>query len=70
MDVRAVRIRLGLTEQQMARVLDTDASSIRKMETAPHRKTYRPPAARMERLLVAYLAGYRPADWPAQEDAE
>jgi hypothetical protein len=45
-------------------MLDTDASTIRKMELNEESSQYRKPAPRMIRLITAYMEGYRPADWP------
>lgn len=62
--LREARHTLGLSVAQMADMLDTDPLSIRRMEMDQDRKTARAPAPRMIRLMVAYLAGYRPDDWP------
>lgn len=64
-DIKTARNALGLSLSQMAVMLDTDETSMRRMEMDPSRSTARKPAPRMIRLLVAYLDGYRPADWPA-----
>ena len=63
-DIKTARNALGLSISQMAVMLDTDETSMRRMEMDPSRSTARKPAPRMIRLLVAYLDGYRPADWP------
>jgi len=63
---RAARRQLGLTQTQLARVLDTDPQSVRRIEMDPSRSTSRTPAPRMIRLMQAYLDGYRPSDWPLQ----
>lgn len=62
--IKKARHELGLSVREMADMLDTDASTVRKMEVDPSKATYRAPAPRMMRLVRAYLAGYRPADWP------
>ncbi|MEM8581101.1 MAG: helix-turn-helix transcriptional regulator [Pseudomonadota bacterium] len=62
--IKEARQELGLTLQQFAQVLDTDARTIRRMETSPDNSTHRAPAVRMVRLITAYRDGYRPADWP------
>ena len=62
--LRGARRELGLTVEQMSKVLETDPQTIRRMEQTPLASTFRKPAARMVRLLRAYLSGYRPADWP------
>jgi DNA-binding transcriptional regulator YiaG len=63
-DVKYARQTLGLTLKDFSVMLDTDASTIRKMELNEESSQYRRPAPRMVRLIVAYLNGYRPPDWP------
>lgn len=63
--LRAARRKLGLSVSQMATMLETDAQTVRRMETDPEHSKFREPARRMERLLWAYLDGWRPKDWPA-----
>jgi len=63
-DFRTARQQLGLTQGQLALLLDTDAQSVRRIEMSPDKSTSRNPAPRMMRLIVAYLDGYRPTDWP------
>ena len=61
---KAVRHQLGLTVTELAYLLDTDRKSIRCIECDPSQGMHRKPAPRMVRLMEAYLAGYRPVDWP------
>jgi DNA-binding transcriptional regulator YiaG len=63
-DVKYARQALGLTLKDFSVMLDTDASTIRKMELNEESSQYRRPAPRMVRLIMAYLKGYRPPDWP------
>jgi hypothetical protein len=63
-EVKYARVLLGLTLRELSIMLDTDASTIRKMELSEDSSQYRRPAPRMVRLIVAYLNGYRPVDWP------
>jgi len=63
-DVKYARQALGLTLKDFSVMLDTDASTIRKMELQEGSSQYRRPAPRMVRLIMAYLNGYRPVDWP------
>jgi len=63
-NVKETRHRLLLSVSQFAMMLDTDASTIRKMELNEESSQYRKPAPRMIRLITAYMEGYRPADWP------
>ena len=62
-DFRKARKQLGLSVAQLAHLLDTDELSIRRIQMTPDKSTSRNPAPRMERLVQAYLDGYRPADW-------
>jgi DNA-binding transcriptional regulator YiaG len=63
-EVKYSRVTLGLTLREFSILLDTDASTVRKMELSEESSQYRRPAPRMVRLIVAYLNGYRPVDWP------
>lgn len=55
---------LGLSVADLARLLDTDSQTVRRMEQSEDAKTFRRPAPRMVRLIAAYVSGYRPDDWP------
>lgn len=66
-EIRQARQKLGLTVAELAGLLETDAQTVRRMEMEPEASTARKPAARMIRLMRAYLAGYRPFDWPASQ---
>lgn len=63
-EVKNARRYLGISISQFAKMLDTDASTIRKMELSEGSSQYRRPAPRMVRLIMAYMEGYRPFDWP------
>ena len=64
--IKEARRTLGLTQAQMGAMLDTDATTIRRMEMSPDTRSHRAPAPRMVRLIQAYLDEYRPPDWPAR----
>lgn len=66
-DVKAARHQLQLSTDQLGKLLDTDGQTIRRMEMSPTANKFRKPAPRMVRLITAYLAGYRPDDWPLSE---
>lgn len=57
------RATLGLTQEQMGRLLGYSGQHVRQMvyeiETGS-----KPLMPCQKRLLEAYLAGYRPSDWP------
>lgn len=58
----AVRKRLGLTQSQLAVVLDyTNPVNVSAME---RQSTPRAIPSHVARLMRAYDAGYRPCDWP------
>lgn len=63
-EIKEARHKLGLSVADLARLLDTDAQTVRRMEQSETANTFRKPAPRMVRLLGAYLSGYRPPDWP------
>jgi len=62
-DIRAFRDKFDLSRDDLARILETDQHTIKRMEMPRDAKSYRKPAARMVRLMCAYAAGYRPTDW-------
>ena len=63
-EIKLARQALGLSLSEFAEMLDTDPTTTRRLEMAPHNSTARQPAPRMVRLIQAYLDGYRPTDWP------
>ncbi|AIT13256.1 transcriptional regulator [Ruegeria phage DSS3-P1] len=64
-ELREARESLGLAPAEAARVLDlSNAKAIYRMETAPGNSMAREAPVRVVRLYRAYLAGYRPDDWP------
>jgi DNA-binding transcriptional regulator YiaG len=63
-ELKEARKTLGLTQDQMGRMLDTTGRVVRTMESDPSTSQHRTPAPRMERLIKAYLEGFRPDDWP------
>ena len=63
-ELKEARHKLGLSVADLARLLDTDAQTVRRTEQSETANTFRKPAPRMVRLLDAYLSGYRPPDWP------
>lgn len=60
------RKRLGLSLESMATMLGYQGVQRRQMQydLETGRREIREP---QRRLVQAYLAGYRPADWPTQE---
>lgn len=63
-EIKQARQSLGLSVADLARMLDTDPQTVRRMEQTEDARTFRRPAPRMVRLIEAYISGYRPADWP------
>ena len=48
----------------MAGMLGVTPVQVRRMELGPDKSIHRPVTGTTERLIRAYLDGYRPADWP------
>lgn len=65
-EVAAARRQLGLTQEELGRMLCTDKQSVRRWEMSPDSSTARRPPRYAVRLIRAYLTGYRPIDWPAR----
>lgn len=63
-ELKEARRKLGLSAPQMAAMLGLGYGNYRHMEMAPGKTTSRPVMPTTERLILAYLDGYRPADWP------
>jgi len=59
-DFRAARLKLCLTQAQLARVLGYSA----KPRVSEIERGATQPGPAVLRLLQAYLDGYRPQDWP------
>lgn len=68
-EIHKARIRLGLTLAQMARMLGYQGENLRQMmfDLESGRRPVRDP---QRRLAEAYLAGYRPPDWPKEGEEE
>jgi transcriptional regulator with XRE-family HTH domain len=62
---KRARQALRLSVEQMAVMLGVEPLHIRRMETDPKVRSHRPVRPATERLLRAYLDGYRPPDWGA-----
>lgn len=62
-DIKEARRKLGLTLEAMATMLGYEGEQRRQMQydLETGRKRVRDP---QRRLIDAYLAGYRPQDWP------
>jgi transcriptional regulator with XRE-family HTH domain len=61
-EFRAIRQRLGLTQAQLARVLQYETA----LTVSTYERDTNPRAipTHVAMLMVAYDEGYRPADWP------
>jgi len=62
-ELRSARHTLGLSVAQFARLIGQNVTNVRRMEH-PEWTNARPVARSTERLVRAYLNGYRPEDWP------
>jgi len=64
-EIRAAREALGLSRADLAAWLEIgSAHDMQRCEMPDTAAKSRPLPARAERLLEAYLAGYRPDGWP------
>lgn len=64
-EFRAIRLRLGMTQAELARVLRYDRPltvSTYERETNPRKIP-----THVELLMVAYDEGYRPKGWPPEK---
>jgi hypothetical protein len=66
-EFREAQQQLGLSDAQLAAVLGYgDAAHVRRHKVRDMTaSSYRAPNNQVTRLIRAYLAGYRPDDWPA-----
>lgn len=64
-ELKAARLRLGLTLEQLADLLGYQGEHRRQMlyDLETERRPIREP---QRRLIEAYLEGYRPRDWPME----
>jgi len=65
LDPKQVRLRLGLTQSEMGAMLGYQGPHVRQMMNSIEagRRALMPC---QERLLQAYVDGYRPDDWPTR----
>lgn len=62
-EIKAARKQLGLTQVQLAEVMGYNSNTyISRVEGGD-----RDMSEQAQRLLEAYLSGYRPKDWPGQD---
>lgn len=65
-DFKEARRKLGLTQSQLAAILDVAPQTIRKWEAPAGRATARAVAPTAARALGWLLEGFKPPQWPAQ----
>lgn len=65
--LQQARRELGLSVRGLAAMLGVGELQVRRMELAPDKSSHRPINGTVQRLLRAYLDGYRPADWPERK---
>jgi transcriptional regulator with XRE-family HTH domain len=63
---KEARRKLGLSVSQMAKALGVSDMQIRRMQIAPDKGSHREVQPTTEKLIRAYLDGYRPKDWPQE----
>lgn len=66
---KEARHKLGLSVSQMAKALGVSDIQIRRMQTPPDKGSHREVQTTTEKLIHAYLDGYRPADWPLRQSS-
>jgi transcriptional regulator with XRE-family HTH domain len=65
-DLKAARLRLSLSNSQLAALIGMRPVTVRRMEMDPSNAGHRTINPQVRRLVKAYLSGYRPPDWPDQ----
>lgn len=68
-EFKEARLKLGLTLAQMGRMLGYSGAQL-KATAFRLENGERPIREAQRRLIEAYLAGYRPPDWPGRAVAE
>lgn len=68
-EIQRARVALGLSVEDMARMLGHAAVHQRRLESSPAVDMHRVARPTTVRLLRAYLDGYRPDDWPETSKA-
>lgn len=63
-DFKQARQKLGLTQSQLGRILDTAPQTIRKWEAPDTASTARGPNPVACQAMRWMLAGFRPPEWP------
>lgn len=63
-ELRRARERLGLTKIEASLLLETDCTTIEKMERPAGLPSHRPAPARVAVLYQAFISGFRPPNWP------
>jgi len=63
-ELRITREMLGLSRLFAAEVLETTIYQIQKLERPEDRDSHIKPPRRYAQLLEAYMAGFRPDNWP------
>jgi len=58
-EIRAFRDKYDLSREELAQLLETDSSTVKKLESHPSTRQHRPLATRMRKVLLAYDAGIR-----------
>ena len=58
---------MGLTQNELAGILNTSPTTIRKWEADDNRNTSRKPNPVAAQVLRWMLAGFRPPEWPVSD---
>lgn len=65
---RRARLCLGLNQAQMGAMLGITWQQVSRYEMDPETPTSRAVSPMAARLMRAYVEGYRPCDWPIEEE--
>ena len=63
-EFKEARQKLGLSQAQLGRILNTAPQTIRKWEMGPDCSTSRPPNPIAVEAMRWFLDGFRPNTWP------
>lgn len=63
-EFKEARRKLGLSQNQLGEILDTNPATIRKWEAEEDRATSRAPNPVASQAMRWFLSGFRPPGWP------
>ena len=66
-EFKSIRHQLGLTVNELGKILDTDSRTIRKWEAEPDLSTARGPNPVAARVMCWMRDGFRPPEFPKKD---